>query len=520
MSLLSIDSLGIAIGGRPLVEGVTLDIAAGERFGIIGESGSGKTLTALAITGLLPEGASVSGSLVFEGAPLPRDEAAMARLRGRRIAMVFQEPMTALNPLMTAGDQILEAARLAERPTDGARLTALLAEVGLEARHATRYPHQLSGGQRQRVMIAMALAGDPALLIADEPTSALDLITQRKVIDLVAAASARRGMALLLISHDLKAVAALCDRVAVIKAGRIVETGPTREVLGAPKSDYARLLVAASRPPPAPASVARAPRGEPLLVVDAVSRRYRQPGALLFRTPSLVALDAVSLTVAAGEAVALVGPSGCGKSTLARIVAGLDTASSGSLRFAGQPYSGGNLPKALRRDISLVFQDPFGSFDPRLPIGVSLTEPLRLEPETPQAEKSSRLGQMVEAVGLPADSLSRYPHEFSGGQRQRLAIARALITRPRLVVLDEPVSALDLSVRADILALLAELRAAFGLAYLVISHDLDMVAAIADRVLVMEAGHIVEEGTPQALFAAPRHAMTKALLAARLPDIG
>ncbi|MGV3649974.1 MAG: dipeptide ABC transporter ATP-binding protein [Devosia sp.] len=520
MSLLSIDSLGIAIGGRPLVEGVTLDIAAGERFGVIGESGSGKTLTALAITGLLPEGAAVSGSLVFDGAPLPRDEAAMARLRGRRIAMVFQEPMTALNPLMTAGDQILEAARLAERPADAARLTALLAEVGLEARHATRYPHQLSGGQRQRVMIAMALAGDPALLIADEPTSALDLITQRKVIDLIASASARRGMALLLISHDLKAVAALCDRVAVIKAGRIVETGPTRAVLGAPKSDYARLLVAASRPPPAPASIARTSPAEPLLVVDAVSRRYRQPSALLFRTPPLVALDAVSLTVAAGEAVALVGPSGCGKSTLARIVAGLDTASSGSLRFAGQPYSGGNLPKTLRRDISLVFQDPFGSFDPRLPIGVSLAEPLRLEPETPQAEKSARLGQMVEAVGLPADSLSRYPHEFSGGQRQRLAIARALITRPRLVVLDEPVSALDLSVRADILALLAQLRAAFGLAYLVISHDLDMVAAVADRVLVMEAGRIVDEGTPQALFAAPSHAMTKALLAARLPEIG
>jgi peptide/nickel transport system ATP-binding protein len=520
VSLLEANDLTISFGDTEVVSALHLSVRAGEKFGLIGESGSGKSMTALAITGLLPEGARASGTLSFEDAPLPSDEAAMARLRGRRIAMIFQEPMTALNPLMTAGRQIAEAAQLAERPFDAKALRALLAEVGLEPRHAERYPHQLSGGQRQRVMIAMALAAEPALLIADEPTSALDLITQRTIIELIRAACDKRNMALILISHDLKAVAALCSRVSVIRRGRIVETGPTQKVLGSPASDYARLLVSASRPPRRNSALMRPPIGEELLEVEAVTRRFRQPDISIVQPrPPLVAVNGVSLTLRRAESVALVGPSGCGKSTLARIIAGLDTASDGQMRYAHQSYHGKDLPPPLRREISLVFQDPFGSFNPRLPIGDSVSEPLRLEPEMRVEDKAQRLFDIVEAVGLDPAMLMRYPHEFSGGQRQRFAIARALITRPNLVVLDEPVSALDLSVRGEILMLLNRLRADFGLTLLVISHDLDMVAALADRVLVMQAGTIVEEGTPGELFEAPKHELTRALLAARLPEL-
>ncbi|WP_224701271.1 dipeptide ABC transporter ATP-binding protein [Devosia aquimaris] len=519
MSLLDVRDLVVRFGDVVAVNSIDLTLDSGERLGIIGESGSGKTLTALAITDLLPEGATRAGRISIDGAPTPTTERAMARLRGKRIGMVFQEPMTALNPLMRINDQIAEAINLnclhASAQIDTPQL---LAEVGLEQKHGDRYAHQLSGGQRQRAMIAMALASQPDILIADEPTSALDLITQRKVLSLIVEICARRRMALLFISHDLKAVAQVCSRVAVMHKGRIVETGSVSNVLGAPKEDYTRRLIAASR-----FDVSTHQQhsvGAPLLEVEGLTRDYRQRNAFLLAGKPLRAVDNVHFTIGTGEVLALVGPSGCGKTTLAKIIVGLDTATAGSVRFAGQSYRGRDLPKALRRDISLVFQDPFSSFDPRLTIGNSLAEPLHLETGLDRAQTPARLAEAVSAVGLDPAMLDRYPHEFSGGQRQRLAIARALVTRPRLLVLDEPVSALDVSVRGEVLDLLARLRAQFGLTYLIISHDLDMVAAMADRVLVMQAGKIVEEGRPSAIFSQPQHQLTQDLVAARLPELG
>jgi len=519
MSLLEVSGLSIRFGATEAVHDVSFTLQRGERFGIIGESGSGKTLTALAISGLLPEGAAMDGTITLDGAPLPKGEKDMARLRGKRIGMVFQEPMTALNPLMRVDEQIEEAITLnGQHSAAQIEVPFLLKEVGLELKHGDRFPHQLSGGQRQRVMIAMALASQPDLLIADEPTSALDLITQRRVLDLIAEICTRRQMALLFISHDLKAVGALCSRVAVLHRGRLVEAGEAESVFAAPREAYTQKLVAASR-----FEIRNAQRpglGETLLSVDKVTRDYRQGGMWFWREKPLRAVDAVSFSIASAECLALVGPSGCGKTTLARIITGLDSATSGQMRLAGTPYQGVNLPRRLRRDISLVFQDPFGSFNPRLTVAASLAEPLRLERGLAPQAVSARLRGSMAAVGLDAAMLARYPHEFSGGQRQRLAIARALVTRPRLVVLDEPVSALDVSVRGEVLALLAKLQAEFGLTYLIISHDLDMVRAMADRVLVMEAGKIVEEGEPEALFAQPRHRLTQELMAARLPDVG
>jgi peptide/nickel transport system ATP-binding protein len=325
-------------------------------------------------------------------------------------------------------------------------------------------------------------------------------------------------MALLFISHDLKAVGALCSRVAVMHRGRLVETGKAASVFSAPKQTYTQKLVAASRFDVLPLS--RPPIGAPLLQVDRITRDYRQGGALFWAERPLRAVDGVSFAINSAECLALVGPSGCGKTTLAKIIVGLDKATSGEVRLEGQPYHGSDLPKALRRDVSLVFQDPFGSFNPRRTIGDSVAEPLRLEPGLDGGTVQARLKQAVEAVGLKAEMLERYPHEFSGGQRQRLAIARALVTRPKLLVLDEPVSALDVSVRGEVLSLLARLQADFGLTYLIISHDLDMVRAIADRVLVMEAGRIVEEGKPSEIFARPQHRLTRELVEARLPEIG
>ncbi|SHF37301.1 dipeptide ABC transporter ATP-binding protein [Devosia limi] len=519
MSLLEVVGLSVRFGATEAVRDVSFSLERGERFGIIGESGSGKTLTALAITGLLPEGASTSGSIRIDGVPLPGSEREMAQLRGKRIGMVFQEPMTALNPLMRISDQIEEAIVLG-RSGGFAQLEVpyLLKEVGLELRHGDRFAHQLSGGQRQRAMIAMALASQPDILIADEPTSALDLITQRRVLDLIAEICARRQMALLFISHDLKAVGALCHRVAVMHRGKLVETGKASQVFAQPQQDYTRKLVTASRFE-AP-SLQRPPIGGPLLEVDQVSRDYHHASIWPWGDKPLRAVDGVSFSVATAECVALVGPSGCGKTTLAKIIVGLDSATSGQVRLAGARYRGADLPRERRRDVSLVFQDPFGSFNPRLTLEHSIGEPLRLEPGLSPQAHVDRLVESIEAVGLDADMLKRYPHEFSGGQRQRLAIARALVTRPRLLVLDEPVSALDMSVRGEVLALLAQLQAEFGLTYLIISHDLDMVSAVADRVMVMEAGRIVETGRPDEIFANPQHRLTQELMAARLPEVG
>lgn len=520
MPLVEVTDLGVSFGAQQALGGVSFKMMPGARFGVIGESGSGKTLTALAIAGLLPDGAQRTGEIRFMRQPIPTDDAAMARLRGGSIGMVFQEPMTALNPLMRVGEQIGEAVRLHLPKEDAAlKVQALVYEVGLHPQHISRYPHQLSGGQRQRVMIAIALSGEPELLICDEPTSALDLITQRRILTLLDSVCARRNMALMFISHDLRAVAYLCDRVTVMHKGVQIESGPSAQIFAQPAHAYTQELIAASTTEVRPGHELIS--GAPLLAVKGVTRQFKRGGVWPFGEKSpLIAVDTVSLEVGAGEAVALVGPSGCGKTTLARMIAGLDQPDAGTLVLEGQSYGHDHkMPTALRREISLVFQDPFGSFDPRQSVGDAVAEPLRLLPGLDAEARFARIVSTLAAVGMHEDVLHRYPHAFSGGQRQRLAIARALVTRPKLVILDEPVSALDVSLRGDVLALLNHLRASFGLAYLLISHDLDMVRAVADRVLVMEAGRIVEEAVPERLFHHPQHQLTQDLLAARLPDL-
>ena len=520
MALLKVDELSVSLGGTPLLDKLSFTVGKGQRLAVIGESGAGKTILGLAVMGLLPDGAEASGALTFDDSAMPTDEAGRAALRGKRIGMVFQQPANALDPLRTASTQIADAMRQAGQPATPAEVDALLREVGLGPDHAARFPHQLSGGEKQLVMIALALAGKPDLLIADEPNSTLDLIAQRRVIDLIDRLCTERGMALLFISHDLKAVATLCTRIMVLRRGKLIEIGDKLELLGHPKHDYTKLLLAAGRH--RAKTLMRAPIGADLLSVRNVTRRFRQPDLSIFQPrPPVLALDDVSFSIRAGESLALVGPSGSGKSTLARIITGLESVTSGELEFDHQIYHGPrDIHRTTRRDLSLVFEDPFASFDPRLTIGESIAEPLRLEQGAEMDDLSRRIVQIVNAVGLSAEMLSRYPHEFSGGERQRFAIARALVTRPRLVVLDEPVSSLDVAVRGEVLVLLNRLRADFGLTFLVISHDLDMVRIVADRVMVMDKGRIIETGTPAQLLDRPEQPVTRALIAAGLPDVG
>ena len=524
MTLLSLRDLGVTIGGAPILSDVALDLAEGEVTGLVGESGSGKSMTALALMGLLPQGAAVTGRADFGGRDLLRlPERAMCGLRGREIGMIFQEPMTALNPLQTIGDQVAEtlvihgaATRAAARGIAADRL----ARVGLPQDRfpLSLYPHELSGGQRQRVCIALAVALRPKLLIADEPTTALDVTTQAQILDLLKGLVAEDRMAMLLITHDLAVVAGVADRVAVMQAGRIVEAGATEALFRARTQDYTRRLFAATahrpdRAPPPPAGDA-----PPLLEVRAARRDYRLPRPAPFAPhPVLRAVDDVSFTLALGESLGLVGESGCGKSTLTRAILGLDALQGGEIRLAGQPV-GPAMPAALRARVQVVFQDPYGSFDPRWRVDRLVAEPFHLTGRPD--DWRDRVGAALAEVGLsPADG-AKFIHEFSGGQRQRIAIARALIIRPALLVLDEAVSALDVRVRAQVLDLLARLQESHGLAYLFISHDLSVVRAIADRVLVMQAGRIVEEGTAETVLDAPRHAYTRQLVAAtpRIPE--
>lgn len=512
--MIRLDGLSVAIGGHPVLDGVSLDLAPGTITGLVGESGSGKSMTALAVMGLLPRRAQASGRVTLDGRSLlDLPERAMCRIRGRRIGMIFQEPMTALNPLMRIGDQVAEVLRLHKglgRAAALAQARERLDRVGLSAPRfpLALYPHELSGGQRQRVAIAMAIALRPGLLIADEPTTALDVTTQARILALLRSLARQEGMALLLITHDLAVVAGMADRIAVMKSGRIVESGPTGAVFRQRRHPYTRQLFAASRHKPA-----RSPRpaAAPLLEVRDALREYRLTGG------SLRALDGVSLTVGRGESVGLVGESGCGKSTLARAVLGLDPLQGGRIRLDGLDVAAGSrMPPGLRARMGAVFQDPFGSFDPRWRVDRLLAEPFHLTARP--ADWRDRVGAALAEVGLGPGDARRFIHEFSGGQRQRLALARALIIRPALIVLDEAVSALDVRVRAQVLDLLARLQADHGLSYLFISHDLSVVRGIADRVLVMQAGRIVEEGPPEQVIGAPRHDHTRSLVAA-MPEI-
>jgi peptide/nickel transport system ATP-binding protein len=498
-ALLSVRGLGIRFGATAVVQDVAFDIAPGGALGLVGESGSGKSMTALAVAGLLPPAARATGSVRFAGHELlGAPEPVLRPLRGARIGMVFQEATGALHPLMPIGAQVAEAVRGHDR---SARAAALLAECGLDARlHAGRFPHELSGGQQQRALIALALAGGPDLLVADEPTTALDPTVQAEILALLDGLRRRRGMALLMISHDLAVVARMADHVAVMQAGRVVEAGPTARVLGAPRAALTRALLAARQPPPRPAPP---PAGAPLLMLDDVAVRYG----------TVRAADGVTLHLAAGVALGLVGESGSGKSTLARLAVGLLRPERGRVRIGGlDPATAPR--RAVARAVQLVFQDSTGSLNPRLTVGRLMAEPFRLHALAARAEWPARVLALLAEVGLGEEHLARYPHQLSGGQRQRVAIARALAVNPFVLVCDEPVSALDATVQARVLALLDRIRRARGLALLFISHDLAAVAALCDAVAVMQAGRIVEQGSIAQVLAAPRARCTAALLAA------
>ena len=549
--MLSVEDLRLSIDGTEVLRGVSLGVEEGDVTALTGESGSGKSMTALSIMRLLPEAARASGRIVLDGTDLmAAAEPQMCRIRGARVGMVFQEPMTALNPLQTIGAQVAETIRLhtgAPPAEASARAAEALtrAELPPDRVPPSRYPHELSGGQRQRVVVAIATALRPRLLIADEPTTALDVLTQARILDLLRGLAGEHGMGLLLVTHDLAVVAGIAHRLVVMRDGEVVEDGPTARVLARPRHPYTRALMDASstparRGPPADrlspgrraGDTRRPAAGEPsggpgpdrgsrraVLHLRGVVREHRPPGGLLRRRPAERILHGIDLTVHEGESVGLVGPSGCGKSTLARAVLGLDPIQAGSIRLGGEPMGPG-AGHALRRRIQAVFQDPYGSLNPRHRAGRLVAEPFHLaRPRPDAAARRAAVAEALDAVGLPARAIDRHPHEFSGGQRQRLAIARALVIRPDIVVLDEAVSALDVRVRARVLDLLADLQDRLGLAYLFISHDLAVVRAVTDRVIVMEDGRIVEEGPTEAVFAAPRHAMTRALLAAvpRLP---
>jgi peptide/nickel transport system ATP-binding protein len=526
MSLLRIEDLTVEIAGTRVLSGVSLDLAAGRTLAVIGESGSGKSMTALAVMGLLPEGAAARGRIALAGRDLiGLSERDLCALRGKDVGMIFQEPMTALNPLQTIGAQVAETL-LIHRACGRAEALRIardtLDRVGLKGFGLDRRPHELSGGQRQRVGIAMAIALRPQLLIADEPTTALDVTTQAQILALLHRLAQEDGMALMLITHDLAVAAQAADTLAVMTEGRVVETGPVAQVLAEMRHPYTRALFDASTIRP----LARSrPPGAPLLVVDRVERSYPGPRRGLFRrAPAHRAVKGVSFTLREGERLGLVGESGSGKSTLARALLGLEPLQGGAVRLGGAAMTL-RAPRAVRRGVQAVFQDPYGSFDPRWRVGRLLAEPFHLLDRPPgRAARAAAVTQALEAVGLNGADAEKFPHEFSGGQRQRIAIARALIIRPRLILLDEAVSALDVRVRAQTLDLLADLWARLGLSYLFITHDLTVVRAVTDRVMVMEAGSVVEEGPTEQVFTAPRHPYTRALLAAapvlRLPEPG
>ena len=530
MSLLEIDKLDLDIGDAPILHGVDLTIEAGQVMGLVGESGSGKSMTALALMRLLPHGARVSGRIRFGGKDiLSATEEQMCALRGGDIGMVFQEPMTALNPVKTIGEQVAEGIRWhmsANRADAETQARGMLARVGLpeEKFPLSRYPHELSGGQRQRVVIAIACALRPRLLVADEPTTALDVVSQARILELLKDLVDENGMGLLLISHDLAVVTGMADRVTIMCDGEVMEEGETAGTLSEPKHPHTRRLAEASSHVPDRTSTATAGEkaGEPLLAVESVIRDYRGRRASLFSAPEpFRAVNDVSFELAPGHSMALVGRSGCGKSTLARMILALDRPTSGEIRFNGQSL--GPLDEAglrpHRRDMQVVFQDPYGSFDPRHKVERLVTEPLHLLERRPgRRERRDMAVAALGEVGLLPSDLDKYPHEFSGGQRQRISIARAIITRPRLVVCDEPVSALDVSIRARVLDLFAELNDRLGVAYLFITHDLHVARAITGDVMVMHEGRIVERGKTGEVLADPQSRAGRELVAA-MPDL-
>jgi microcin C transport system ATP-binding protein len=522
MSLLEVSDLSVYFGRRKVVEGVSFSLDAGEKLALVGESASGKTVTALSTLRLI-ESARLTGSIRFAGREvLTMPEHELQDMRGRDIAVVFQEPMTALNPIYTVGQQIVESLEL-HTPLRGdkawAEAVAAMRRVGIDdpERRARSYPHQLSGGQRQRAMIAMALACKPKLLIADEPTTALDVAIRQQVLELLEDLRAQAGMALLLITHDLNLVRRFADRAAVMEKGVMVEQGPTARVIERPQHPYTRKLVN-SRPerrvePPGEGRIIEARNVR-------VNYELHKPGVHgWFQSAIFTAVQDVSFELAPGETLGIIGESGSGKTTLALAILGL-VAAQGDIRIQGKSWSDRGERRRLRREIQVVFQDPLSSLSPRLTIEQIVGEGLEIhEPELDAAARRERILAALLDVGLTEGGraeplLDRYPHEFSGGQRQRIAIARALIVKPKIVVLDEPTSALDVTIQKQVLELLAELQKKYRLSYLLVTHDIDVVRAMAHRVLVMKDSRIVEAGRLEEVVSQPKSDYTRILIAA------
>ncbi|MGC1853144.1 MAG: ABC transporter ATP-binding protein [Solirubrobacterales bacterium] len=533
--LLSVEGLRVGFatesGEVQAVDGISFDLEPGEVLAIVGESGSGKSVTAQTIMGLIPSrNATIEGSVRFRGRNLiGASEAELQKVRGAEIAMIFQDPMTSLNPVYRVGAQIVEAIQ-AHRPEVGKadareRAIDLLGSVGIPEpqRRVDSYPHEFSGGMRQRAIIAMALTLEPEMLIADEPTTALDVTVQAKILELLRRLNRERSLATILITHDFGVVAEMADRVLVMHEGRIVERGSLDDVFYSAEDPYTRKLLGAvvrldQAPPLSPS------RGEaPLLEVTDLAKHFPvKRGLLIDREVDRVrAVDGVSFSVAQGETLGLVGESGSGKSTLSRAVLQLLAPTSGSVRFEGREIAGlsRRQMQPLRAQMQMIFQDPYASLNPRKRVGQIVGEPLRLQGRASGAELRSQVGGLLERVGLSPDHYNRFPHEFSGGQRQRIGIARALALKPKLVIADEPVSALDVSIRAQIIDLLEDLQEELGLAYVFVAHDIGVVRHISDRIAVMHEGRIVEQGPADQVCERPSDPYTKTLLASvPIPD--
>ena len=523
MSLLEIKDLRVAFrqDGKETeaVKGVSLQVGKRETVALVGESGSGKSVTALSTVKLLAGSARVSGSVTYRGTEMiGADDKTLRDVRGNDISFIFQEPMTSLNPLHTIEKQIRESIELHQglggrRARD--RIIELLDQVGIpdpEARLAG-YPHQLSGGQRQRVMIAMALANNPELLVADEPTTALDVTIEAQILELLAKLQKERGMGMLFITHDLNVVRRIADRVCVMKDGEIVEQGPTAKIFDTPQHEYTKMLLAAEAAG-APAPVAE--NAEVIAQTEKLRIWFPIKRGLLRKTVGHIkAVNEATLAIRAGETIGVVGESGSGKTTLALAIMRL-ISSEGQISFIGNNIQGwkSSQLQPLRRDMQMVFQDPYGSLSPRMTVDDIVSEGLSVHGIDPGQDKRKLVGDILTEVGLSPDVMDRYPHEFSGGQRQRIAIARAMILKPKLVVLDEPTSALDMTVQVQIVDLLRDLQVRYGLAYLFISHDLRVVRALSHKVMVMKRGDVVETGTAQEIFDAPKTDYTRALMTA------
>ncbi|QYJ22790.1 ABC transporter ATP-binding protein [Achromobacter sp. ES-001] len=521
-ALVSVSNLTLTVGqgGREIVSGVSFDVAPGEMVGIVGESGSGKTQAARAIMGLTPAPLVVAGgAILFEGVDVTQAQAAVLRkLRGARIGMVFQEPMTSLNPSMPIGRQLDEGLKLHRRAMSPAqrreRILEMLRRVGISDPKGAMdaWPHEFSGGMRQRMMLASVMLLEPALLIADEPTTALDAVVQRDVLELMVDLTREHNTAVLMISHDLPMVARYTERMVVMQHGKVLEAGTTASILERPRHPYTRkLLDAMPRRLPARKLTQEAPIVEVRnLVVD-----YADHQRLFSRTGAKRALDGIDLHVKPREVVAVVGGSGSGKTTLGRAIAGLLAPTSGQILFRNQPVDRRSAAwRDYRLNCQMVFQDPYSSLDPRMTIGQLVGEGLRMVGDLSAADKRRRVDEVLAEVGLGSEYAKRFPHEMSGGQRQRVAIARAIVRRPAFVIADEPVSALDVTVRAQVLDLFADLQERHGFSCLFISHDLGVVEQVADRVVVMRNGAIVEQGSRDAVFDRPQEDYTRSLLQA------